>query len=127
MVALPRLRCPGSGVTILGSALAGSGTIQMTGGSLFAYQSIYVGNSGAGTVTQSGGSVSTSGYSGLYIGLNSGVTGKYELSGTGSLYLAGRENIGWYGTGEFSQTGGTHTCSTNLWSALGYNAGSTDL
>ncbi len=62
----------------------------------------YVGNSGAGTFTQAGGTNSV-GSGGLYLGYNSG-SGTYTLSGSGVL-LAVAEYLGTDGYGNSSGTG----------------------
>ena len=77
----------------LGST-TGSGTIQMTGGSLSVSGSAFVGYSGSGT---------------------------YSVSGTGNL-SAPWEYVGYSGTGNFTQSGGTNTVPAEL--DLGYNSGS---
>ena len=102
---------------------AGSGSVQMTGGSLGVSGSDYLGYSGTGNFAQSGGT-NTGGY--LYVGYNSGGNGTYSLSGTGQLSTLDGEYVGYSGTGTFTQTGGTNTmnffASTEL--CLGGNAGS---
>ena len=80
----------------------------------------YIGYSGTGSFTQSGGTNSVSGS--LYLGYNSGSSGTYNLSGSG-LLSAPSEYIGYSGTGSFTQSGGTNTISGSL--VLGQNAGST--
>jgi hypothetical protein len=78
---------------------------------------LYMGSSGTGTFNQSTGSVtvgqdtdSSTTTEGLYLGYYSGSSGTYNLSG-GSLTVYKTENIGRYGNGKFTQTGGTHTIS----------------
>ena len=70
----------------------------------------YVGYSGTGTFTQSGGTNSISNY--LYLGYNAGGSGTYSLSGSGQLSAAG-EYVGYTAgaTASFQQTGGTNTTS----------------
>jgi hypothetical protein len=46
---------------------------------------------------------------GLYLGYDAGSTGTYDLSGTGAVSTAGSEIVGYSGTGNFNQTGGTNT------------------
>jgi autotransporter-associated beta strand protein len=107
----------------------------ISGGSLKEYYQ-YIGTSGAGTFTQSGGS-NVCLYD-SYIGYNSGCSGTYNLSGgthaisppyNGDLYVGGyngssasgtynlsgtgqltvpHECVGFTGSGVFTQTGGTH-------------------
>ncbi|MGA2254512.1 MAG: hypothetical protein ABSG53_07620, partial [Thermoguttaceae bacterium] len=98
---------------------ANSGTVQMSGsGSLSPTNNEYLGNYGAGTFTQSGGTNNV-GNNNLYLGSNSvssSGNGSYALSGAGVL-LAGQEYVGNYGTGTFSQSGGTNTIATSLYVA----------
>jgi hypothetical protein len=70
------------GTLALGSG-AGRGTVLMTAGNLTATSYEYLGNSGKGTFTQSGGAnaVGTE----LDIGYNTGSSGTYNLSGSGLL------------------------------------------
>jgi autotransporter-associated beta strand protein len=101
----------------LGYNLGGSGTYNLLGGSL-SVGSIYVGNSGSGSFTQTGGanSLGTS----LYLGYNTGSNGTYTQS-SGSLLNASTEYIGYSGSGGFTQTGGVNSID-NL--QLGSNVGS---
>ncbi len=96
-----------------------SGTILMNGGSITWTHAEYVGYSGIGTFTQSGGA--TNSHSGiydleaLYLGYNPGSSGTYNLSGTGIL-SAKYEYIGLYGSsGLFHQSGGTNTVKSGLY------------
>ena len=124
---------PGS--LYLGYTAGTSGTYQMTAGTLAVAGgnwspagNEYVGYSGTGTFTQSGGTHTFSGtYSGnLYIGYNAGSLGTYEMSGTGLLTAGYWEDsstvwVGYSGTGYFTQTGRTVDLTTSL--NIGYNAG----
>ncbi len=98
----------------LGST-AGSGSIQMYGGMLNVGNAVAVGYSGTGNFSQSGGTSTIA--RGLTIGAGSGSNGSYTLSG-GSLaaavgvYDAGETIGSYYGTGLFTQSGGTNT--TNI-------------
>jgi autotransporter-associated beta strand protein len=65
----------------------------------------YVGQYGAASLTQSGGT-QTAGV--VYFGYNPGATGSYSLSG-GSLAIASSAYLGYGGTGSFTQSGGTAT------------------
>ena len=74
-----------------------------------------VGNSGTGTVTQTGGNSTIFTYPnnffstyGLVVGANSGSTGTYNL-GSGSLSVTRFELIGYQGSGTFLQTGGSNS------------------
>jgi hypothetical protein len=103
-----------------------SGQYTMTGGSLTA-RAVQVGRAGAGTFTQSGGTVSVAGstYSGdptsLYLGYQSGATGSYTLSGNATLtvdttgvaapaglFVGYADNA----TGSFIQSGGAVTITS---------------
>ncbi|MHB8258289.1 MAG: hypothetical protein ACYDE0_13800, partial [Acidiferrobacterales bacterium] len=96
----------------------GAGNYALSGGSL-TVSTEYVGNSGTGTFTQSGGTDTTGN---LYLGFDYGGSGNYALSGTGSL-SASYEYVGDSGTGTFTQSGGTNTVSENLF--LGENGSGT--
>ena len=111
------------GTLTLGDA-AGSGTVQIAaGGSLTtAYQ--YIGYSGVGSVTQSGGSNNIyGGYNGsntaLYLGYNSGASGSYGLGG--GLLSSWNDYVGYSGTGSITQSGGGNNVD---YLYLGYNSGS---
>ncbi|MGA2256730.1 MAG: autotransporter-associated beta strand repeat-containing protein [Thermoguttaceae bacterium] len=91
------------GALSLGSS-AGSGTVQMTGGGLITSDGQYVGYSGTGTFTQSGGTNSIRGL--IFLGVNGG-SGAYNLSGSGQL-SAEEEYLGSTGTATFTQSGGTN-------------------
>ena len=76
----------------------------------------YVGASGSGSFSQSGG---TCNVTTLYVGYAWSSSGGYSLSGTGQL--SGKaEYVGYFGTGAFTQSGGTN--SSEL--LLGYLPGS---
>jgi len=89
-----------------------NGTLQMSGGGLSATSNEYLGNNGSGTFLQSGGTNNVG--SSLYLGSNttsvSGI-GSYTLSGAGAL-SANQEFVGNYGTGTFSQSGGTNSAGS---------------
>ncbi len=89
------------GTLSLGSG-AGSGTVQMTGGSLSAVSYENVGDSGTGTFTQSGG-INNCGAS-LYLGENTGSSGAYNLNG-GLLILSSLSQGS--GSAAFNFSGGT--------------------
>ena len=114
-ISLPEAACS---VLYLGLS-TGSGTVQMTAGSLNVSLSSYIGYSNSGNFTHSGGTHSIAGN--LFLGYNSGVTGTYTLSGTGQLSVSEYEYIGYNGSGVFNQTGGTNTVSKNLF--LGRESG----
>lgn len=100
----------------------GTMTLTQTKDSLAASFVEVIGDFGKGSVIQSGGTNTVGGS--LYLGLHSGSTGSYNLSGTGSLFVGGIERVGGdFGTGTFTQSGGTHTVNSTLY--LGYvNSGS---
>ena len=95
-----------------------TGGIEMIDGTLSTSFSAFIGYTGTGTFTQTGGTNSISSY--LYLGSSSGSSGTYDLSGTGQL-SATAEYIGYSGTGTFTQTGGTNSISTLF---LGNSSGS---
>ncbi len=106
------------GSLIIGEDAGTGGTYNLTGGTLnasIAGQDSYIGESGSGTVTQSGNSVANfqqnapADGSALYLGFLSGSTGQYTLGGTATLHAFHDEYIGLQGNGTFTQTGGTHT------------------
>ncbi len=83
----------------------------------------YVGGSGTGSFTQSGGTNSVanaSRFSTLYLGYSASSSGSYSLSGSGLLsdYVA---DIGFAGVGVFNQTGGTHAVGAYI--VLGASGG----
>ena len=77
----------------------------------------YIGLSGSGSFTQTGG---TNSAFNVFVGANIGSSGSYQLSGSGSL-TAGIEYVGYGGNGTFTQSGGTHTVADTLF--LGYGGG----
>ncbi len=94
------------GVGGSGQLTIGGGTVAVTTGDVFIGQ-----NSGAnGVVTQNGGSVSLHATSPnwLFVGRNTGSVGIYNLV-SGSLAEPNNEEIGYGGTGNLTQTGGTNT------------------
>ena len=70
----------------------------------------YVGSSGTGTFTQSGGTNSISGYNGaLYLGYAPAAAARTSSAAAASCRP--REYVGSSGTGSFTQTGGTNIVS----------------
>jgi hypothetical protein len=115
----------------LGYGSSGNGVYELTDGSLsvVGYSSGdgygYIGYSGAGRFIQTGGSHSLRR---LYLSATSGGSGTYELSG-GELsiydyYGSGHEYIGFYdgSNAVFTQSGGTHDVSENLYVGYGYQS-----
>ena len=106
----------------LGLLSGASGTYNLSGTGSLAAGNEYVGYGSSGVFTQSGGSNAVS--SDLNLGYASGASGTYNLSDSGSgstLSVAGSEYIGNFGSGAFTQSGGTNTASNYLY--LGYNSG----
>jgi autotransporter-associated beta strand protein len=97
----------------LGNNPGDSGTYTLTGNALLAAPSgefeEFVGYSGSGSFTQSGGTHAMSGY--LFLGYNSGSFGTYNLSGSGLLSAPAYEYVGYSGSGSFTQSGGTNSIS----------------
>ena len=101
----------------------GSGSLQVGSGQLSVSYSTFVGVSGTGTVLQSGGTVSIFAYQAglLYLGYNAGSCGNYTLSGNADLAPGWAVYVGYNGTGNFTQSGGTNT---GIPIYIGYNFGS---
>ena len=97
-----------------GSATTGTGTFNLSGGTLTT-NGTQVANFGAGTFNQTGGTHTTPQ---MLIGLNS-ANGVYNLSGTGVLNNNGALVVGYSGPGTFNQTGGTVTATGNLYLSAG--------
>ena len=89
-------------ILYLGNNSGGSGTYSLSGSGQLSASYEYVGNSGTGSFTQSGGTNSIGNY--LYLGANAGGSGAYSLSGSGQL-SASYEYVGSSGTGSFTQIG----------------------
>jgi autotransporter-associated beta strand protein len=108
---------------------AGSvGTYEMSGTGLLtsAYwedeTTVWLGYSGTGYFTQTGGTVALNSgmyYSNLYVGYNASGNGTYRLDS--GLLRAPSQYVGYNGTGTFTQSGGKNTATTVT---LGINAGS---
>jgi len=102
-----------------------NGTYLLTGtGALSLSSNEQLGFSGSGSFDQSGGTNTISGGGVLDLGYNSGSTGNYVLGGTGSLSVNGNEYVGFDGTGNFNQTGGTNTITSGSSLYVGYGSGS---
>ena len=103
------------GYAILGN-VSGKGTFNLVAGLLSADQ-FYVGDTGTGNFTQSGGTTSLGAL--LSLGFDVSGRGTYNLqNGTFNTFDA---NVGDWGTGVFTQTGGTATISDIL--SLGSTSG----
>ena len=96
-----------------------SGTVLLSGmGVLTAATNEYVGNIGPGTFYQSGGTnnLTSASNATLFLGstwANMSGSGGYTLSGSGVL-SANNEQVGDYGVGTFSQSGGVNAVANNL-------------
>ncbi len=113
----------------LGYAAAFSGAYNLSGSGLLSATSTaaeYIGYSGSGSFTQSGGTNSIAGGNLLYLGYNLHGSGTYSLSGTG-LLVAGNEDIAVSGTGTFTQTGGTNSTGQVYVGALAGSCGAYNL
>ncbi len=96
---------------LLGAAAGGTGTYNMSGGSLsVSGGNLAVGVSGTGTFTQTGGSVSAATAWGI-IGRFAGSSGTYNLSG-GQFTTASKLQVGQFGTGVFNISGSGIATST---------------
>jgi fibronectin-binding autotransporter adhesin len=104
-------------------SIGGSGTVRINSaaGQLTPVDE-YVGRDGAGTLSQSAGTNTVSGY--FRVGYDLKSNGVYNLSGTGQL-SAGNEYVGLTGTGTFTQTGGTNTVLSSLYIGSGVNSSGT--
>ena len=113
-----------TGGLTLGQAPGSYGYLSIAGGTLVEQSGdVHVGESGAGTFYQTGGTHAVG--SNLVIGLNAGSVGQYFLNfldATGNLSVGGNEVVGGAGNGSFHQTGGTSRVAGNLY--LGQAAGS---
>jgi hypothetical protein len=125
----------GFGGLCLGCNAGSMGTVALGGtGSLVvgANRSEIVGESGTGVFNQTGGSnainADRNDNACIYLGYNSGSTGTYILSGTGSLSVGGQgngiEEVGNLGTGVFDQIGGANNCQTLTLGVSNGSAGS---
>ena len=97
----------------LGSAFGGVGTYNLSGGQLAAGDEI-VGADGSGEIVQNGGSNTVAGTLTLASSISGSGTGTYSLSNAGSSLSAASEVIGQFGTGQFTQSGGTNQVSGTL-------------
>ncbi len=115
----------GNGDVSKGSyTLSGTGTLTVNGNE-------YIGEHATGDATQSGGTFTQTGgahtiigtNSALYIGMNGGSTGTYNLSGpfTTALQVDGNEYIGHSSAGGFNRTGGTFNQSGGAQRIIGSN------
>ncbi len=104
----------------LGYNVNDSGTYAVSGTGVLSFSYGYVGYSGTGSLTQSGGTAINVGGYNLEIAGNPGSSGTYTInSGQASVEY---EYVGFAGTGTLTQTGGTNNVSEDV--RLGWNAGS---
>jgi hypothetical protein len=82
----------------------------------------YIGDSGTGLFTQSGG---TNQAGTLYLGFDSTATGIYSMTATARVQIASAMYVGYGGTGNFSQAGGAVTVDPGGELVVAYFAGST--
>jgi hypothetical protein len=108
-------------VISVGRNSAGNGLYTLSGGTAIITSLLYVGESGSGTVNQSGGSVSLTGLGNtLQLGASSSTAkGTYNLSNGASLSAAGGAVIGNVGQGTFNQTGGQSAFGQTV--TIGFN------
>ena len=113
----------------IGDQPGGSGTLTLSGGALNG-NNLYVGYSAAsgGTAASTGVYVQSGGvatFATLESGINTGATGNFSLSETGSLTVTGNETLAAASTSvsTFTQSGGTHIDEGAL--TLGYSSGAT--
>ena len=85
-----------------GTAIAGTGTYNFTGGSL-TVNTLYAGLSGNGNFIQTGGSTLAGGLTSGYL---PGSSGTVSLGGSANMDVTGAMTIGDQGNGVFSQSGG---------------------
>ena len=123
-----------------GLILSGTGNVNLGAGSLTVNDTAsaitngllstsyhYVGYSGTGVFTQSGGVNTIS--AGLYLAFGSSDSGTYNLNGSGQLSAGATEFVGYSGAGTFAQSGGTNSITSYYWPGnagglyLGANAG----
>ena len=108
------------GYIYIGYNSGATGTYSLSSGSCSS-DIQYVGYSGTGSFSQSGG---TNTIYNLYLGYNTTSQGTYELSGSGTFNFLNRY-VGYSGTGKFTQSGGTISGQPNEGDLyVGYNAGS---
>ena len=94
------------------------GTVYPYASGTTTYDNILVGNTGVGTLNQSGGTLTASNF--LELGVNSGSNGTYTLSGN-AILMSAEAALSFSGVSVFTQSGGTYTVSDVL--TLGYNPG----
>ena len=101
----------GTSIDTSSASLDGKGSLSTAGA--------FIGQSGLGAFTQSGGTFTTRGGR-FYMGYDPGSSGAYTL--TGGLLSTSTTYVGYSGMGNFSQSGGTFTANGDSL-VVGYNAG----
>lgn len=104
-----------SGALYMGTQITGSGTYEMTSGTLSSPDGsliLYAGHYGSGNVSQSGGTIQL-GAGSLFLGHSDNSAGTYVMTGSASL-SAVNETVGLNGTGTFTQTNGTNQVTSTL-------------
>ena len=109
-----------------------TGTYNLSGtGTVNAGNTMEIGANGTGIVNQTSATSSVTVPTNLYIGTNATGNGTYNLSaGTltvDSSLVSAQESIGYYGTGHFVQTGGTHNANYINMASGGTGSGTYDL
>ena len=105
----------GTSTTGQGTYLLQSGTLSVGGGG--GTNGIFLGDSGTGTINQSGGVLNST--VNLYVGYNTGSTGTFTMS-AGSATISPGIAVGYQGTGTVSQTGGSIIIpSSGTWITIG--------
>jgi len=113
-----------NGAVYIGRNDGNHGRWQLSGGEMvvgqpgYNWKCEYLGYSGQGDFTQTGGTHTINKF--FYAGYNPSGNGNYDLSG-GTLVANSAEYLGYHGEGSFTQQGGQHVLSSFLY--LGYHAG----
>jgi hypothetical protein len=106
-----------AGLTFNSSGPLGASVTLSSSQTLDVLTTEFIGDSGPGTVTQSGGIANIGNNTGsvgfLQIGTGASSTGIYNLS-SGTLSCFGSETVGFSGIGTFAQTGGTNVISSSI-------------
>ncbi|MGN6366668.1 MAG: beta strand repeat-containing protein [Phycisphaerae bacterium] len=102
-----------------------NGSITLVGYPSAAY--VYVAGSGNGSFTQSGGSIAPAANidATLYVGFSATAVGSFSLSNGSISIPQGREYIGCYGNGTFTQSGGQNTLAGTAFLSIAAFPGST--